>query len=237
MAETATQSVVSPQTKRNAVDIVFGSLMEAATSAFLVWALGGVAIRVASGFAGQMIPAPPPGFAPGTNGHGAQHPGWWRAAQGCALGLVFGIFLAHSLWLGFRGVGAEPRHRALRMLGKLREHWFGLIVGNAITAWVAALLLNMIPSFSFTQIFWHYVWSIFVSDVKEAGRSVFGSANTSEWSHWWGWYQGNQSKLYFWLLYVAGAMDDLGIPNYKTWWRWYWRHKRNKDAVEIGKIP
>jgi hypothetical protein len=47
---------------------------------------------------------------------------------------------------------------------------------------------------------------------------------------WWSWYDQNQLKFNFWLIYLAAVCDDFGIPNLKSLVRWGWRKWRAKGS-------
>jgi hypothetical protein len=236
MTDTETQSAshAQPVPLQSAMAVIGASAADALSSAVVVWLLGGVAVSVAGAFAGQMVPSPPPGF--GGLEHGEHSHAWWHAVRGNALVLFFAIFFAHSLWLGFHGGAVGVGRRLQRILSELREHWFGLIVGNAIAAWVTTLVLGMVQNFSITQMLWHWLCGLLLAPFQDLGGS-----SAHGWRDWFAWYGANQAKLTFWFLYLAGAFDDLGVPNLKTLARWAWRRfqRRNsgRSAVPAEQRP
>jgi hypothetical protein len=238
MAETDRKSDADPQPTqvRGAAEVIFASAIEAFGSAFLLWILGGVAISIAASFARDMIPSLPPGF--GAQGASAGHQtgsdrSWWDAVRGSALGLFFAIFFVHSLWVGLHGGGVGPGRRIQRLLSNLRENWFGLIVGNAISAWVAILLLGIAQNFSFTQILWHSVSEMVLPAIRQTGRFFFGESGWASLGGWFSWYGDNQMKLDFWIIYLGGAFDDLGVPNFKTLARRAWRRIQKRKELAL----
>jgi hypothetical protein len=232
MAETESKSAANPKfaSSPNAVETILASATEAVGSAFLLWMLGGVAISIAGSFAAEMVPSLPPGF---DGPHAGHHHKGWHAARGAAFGLFFAIFYIHSLWVGFHREGGGAGRRIERILSHLREHWFSLIVGNAIGAWVAILVLGIMPSFSPLQMLWRWVWGMVLPFVREIGLFVLGASNTASLSDWFSWYDANQMKLNFWILYIAGAFDDLGVPNFKTLARWAWRRMQKRKGATL----
>jgi len=234
VAETEIKPSVNPPPARDVLDVILASAWEAFASAILLWALGGVAFSVAGSFAEGMIPSAPPGFAASSHAAGSPgihvHPSW-HPAQRSLLVVFFAIFFAHSLWAAFHDGKTIAKRRSLRMLAHLRQNWFSLIVSNAISAWVAALLLGIIPNFSFTQMFWNWVWEQILPTVQHFARWAFGSSNTSTVGDWISWYHANNSKLYFWIIYLGGMIDDLGVPNFKTLARWAWRRWQKSQAA------
>jgi hypothetical protein len=235
MVETESKSAADQQftPSRNAVDTILASATEAFGSAFLLWILGGVAISIAASFAGEMIPSLPPGFDGPKEG---RHHAWWNAARGCAFGFCFAIFFIHSLWVGFHGEGVGAGRRIERILSHLRENWFSLIVGNAVGAWVAILVLSIVPSFSPLGMLWHWVLGIVLPFVREIGLFFLGESNTAGLNDWFSWYDANHMKLNFWVLYIAGAFDDLGVPNFKALARWAWRRKQKRNGATLPTL-
>jgi len=221
-------------------EIIIDSATEAFGSAFVVWGLGGVAVSIAGSFAGDMIPSLPPGFSgQDLKANHEQIRTLWEAMRGSAFGLFFAIFFVHSLWAGFHGQGGGLSKRAQRIVSNLRENWFGLIVGNAITAWGAALVLNVGQNFSLVQMLSHWIWEIVAPAFRGIGGPLLGPSNTSSLADWFSWYDANQMKLAFWFIYLAGAFDDLGVPNYKTLARFVWRRiqKRKSMATPASAKP
>jgi hypothetical protein len=219
-----------------AVNVVFASATDAFGSALVIWILGGVAMSIAGSFAGQMIPSLPPGFGvqEALDSHSSEpHHPWWKAARGSAFALFFAIFFFHSLWVGFHGGGVGAGRRMARILAKLREDWFGLIVGNAISAWVAVLILGMVRNFSPVQMLWNIVSGLVLPVLREIGRFVLGEANFASLGVWFSWYGDNQMKLDFWIIYLSGAFDDLGVPNFKTLARWAWRRMQKRKEASL----
>jgi hypothetical protein len=238
MAQTESKSVVDPQPAvlRSAPEVIFTSATEALGSAFLLWILGGVALGIAGNFAGGMVPSLPPSFAAQDSAgghHSGHHSAWWHAVRGGAFVIFFAIFFIHSLWVGFRDQGRGGRGRMLRILSNLREHWFGLIVGNAISAWVAVLVLGIVQGFSPWQMFWQWAWGMVLPFVEQIGHWSFGDTASSGLGAWISWYGANQGKLTFWFIYLCEAFDDLGIPNIKTLARWAWRRRRKQKAMDF----
>jgi hypothetical protein len=232
MFETESKCAADPRfvRSRNTVETILASATEAFGSAFLVWMMGGVAISIAGSFADKMVPSLPPGFDGAQAGH---HQALWHAVRGGAFGFFFAIFFIHSLWEGFHGDGGGAGRRIERILSHLRENWFSLIVGNAIGAWVAVLVLGIVPRFSLLQMLLHWVWRMVLPVVQEIGLFVLGASNTAGLSDWFSWYNVNQMKLNFWILYLGGAFDDLGVPNFKTLARWAWRRMQKRQRATL----
>jgi hypothetical protein len=207
---------------------------EALVGAFSLSILGTIAISIASGFAAGMIPSPPPGFAAESHGdHASGHESWKHEMGERAFTFVFAIFFVHSLWSGLRRDRAGLEGRLARILSKLRDNWFELIIGNAISAWATVLLLNIGQGFSPVRMLLQPVWELIRSIAVEAARFVLGASNTASVNDWFSWYNANSAKLSFWIIYMGGALDDLGVPNYKTLARWSWRKWRHRQQSTL----
>lgn len=242
MAEVPVQpvSVSRRASSKSAGEIVFSSATEALGSALVVCFLGVIAIQIAASFAGGMIPSWPPGTtgASPAVGHPRLHAIGRGVFHGGEFGFFFAVFFAHSLWMGFHGRDEGDGVRRLRrILWKLREDWFGLIIGNAVKAWVTALVLSIVGEWSFTQMVWHWLWGAVQASIEKATGLNPHSWDGTGVGRWFSWYRDNQSKLNFWLLYLGGVCDDLGAPNFKTLARWSWRRfqKRN-DTVSTASV-
>lgn len=242
MASPEAQYAASPQvlSRTHTAAIIRASAKEALGSAVVVWILGGVALSLAGGFAGDMVPSPPPGFG------GAELPGGvparlahacWRAARGNIFALSFAVFFAHSLWVGFHGGEARLGRRMGRALRMVRKHWFSMIVLNAIGAWLTVLVMGLMLDFSLSRLLWQWVCNSLLGAVRDVG-----AANFPRLGAWLDWFGNNHSKLAFWGLYLAGICDDLGVPNLKTLSRWAWRRyqqgklaRRQNVAADAGR--
>jgi hypothetical protein len=231
-----------PAPKRNLFEVIFESALEALSSAFLVYILGGVALSIAGSFAGEMIPSAPPGvggWEHAKSDHSIQHEGWWDIEGNGPLICIFVIFFAHSLWVNFRNREAALGKRTARILANLRENWFSIIIGNAIGAWVATLLMGIVPNFSIFEMVWDWMLGLVFPVIRQAAIFFMGASNTASVGNWLSWYHANNIKLAFWILYLAGTLDDLGVPNVKAVARWTWRRyqKRRAEAAASPVSP
>jgi hypothetical protein len=235
-AETKSESNPPPATRPNAIAVIISSATEALGSAFMLWILGGIAISIAGSFASGMLPSPPPGFGgkpAAEDNDSGDFEAFGGGFEGSAFGLFFAIFFAHSLWVGFRGGTLAPGRRLGRILTNLRENWFGLVVGNAISAWVAVLVLGIMQNFTFSlwRLLGHAVLGIILPVVGAIARFFFGAASVATVGDWLSWYDANEMNLTFWVIYLGGALDDLGVPNFKTLVRWGWCRWRKRAGA------
>lgn len=210
---------------------VFGSLVEisldAAVKAFMVVILGNIALSLVGGIAGRMIPSAPPGFSSGTEASPTWTV-WWIAVKGIKFYLVFAVLF----FFGFRARFTNPSPAGLaarasrgeRARRRFADNWFGSLVGNAFLAMAMATVLVAIPNFTFWHWFWHWI-----GGVLKPGQIV-GEEWMSHLRPWFAWYDHNQLKFNFWVIYVGAVCDDLGLPNLKSLTRWIWRRYRSHKA-------
>lgn len=202
--------------------------VEALVLAWLVQLMGGIVIGIASGLLGEMIPSLPPGLT------GSPELEQQTRANG---GVAF--FHRHGFailfWIMFSGKAAgqflrfsrNPRHRdaaawTKRVYRRISAQWFDLVVSNAFTAFIGVLVIEVAQQLSLSQWVWHFVLDLFRPLLQTAGRMVPSNHFFDVLGAWVSWYNANQFKFTFWLLYSAAICDDLGLPNYKTLGRWIW---------------
>ena len=202
--------------------------------------MGSVALSIAGSFAGEMIPSAPPGFGGWEHAEGdpsTRYEGWWDIKGNTPLVCLFVIFFSHSLWVNYRTRKAALGKRTARILANLRGNWFSIIIGNAIGAWAATLVMGLVPNFSVFQMFWDWLLGLAFPVIRQAAIFFMGASNTASVGNWISWYHANYIKLAFWVLYLAGTLDDLGVPNIKTVARWAWRRfqKRKGEGLVRGE--
>ncbi len=208
--------------------------------AFLIAILGSVAIGILSGICGEMVPSLPPGLD-GSSASTSAPATWWHASRSAIhrhsfailflalfvgnIGLRLAHFLSTARWRRFAALVVRATRRASR-------DWFGLLIKNAFVAFVAALVLQCLQSFSLSHFLWEAAKDIAQQVISAVGGPT-GSSHASLLERWISWYGANQTKFTFWLLYSAAVCDDLGLPNYKTLTRWAWR--RIRKAIQRPK--
>lgn len=198
---------------------------EALVLAFLVLLLGGVAVEMVGDLWRNMTPSLPPVMAGKQVLETEPSPVWnacgaWLHRHRFAL--IFGLlFAAKSAARLFKHSGNESHRQAAatasRILHRVSEEWFGLVVINAFTASWLTMVLQWSQAFSWTQLVWHSL-AASIRPAIHALAGVVPGANLL--GTLFAWYQTNQVKFTFWLLYSAAICDDLGLPNYKCLWRW-----------------
>ena len=210
--------------------------IESFVQAIVISVLGTIAVDVASGIWREMTPSVPAAFAHAPVPQGESSSRWnlWSSFQQHRFGILFCLLFVLKAWgrsSGQSALSADKNGRSSRFdrIGRqLSENWFGLIVGNAFGALISAMVLVWVQQFSF----WHWVrrflFDSLSSSIHEISVHIFGSGNVGAIGSWFAWYGNNQLKLTFWAFYFAAICDDLGIPNLKTFGRWWWRRLRKR---------
>lgn len=231
--EFAASMATEPKTARPGEmsrDDILGVAIESAVQAFVVIILGEVAISIVGGIAEDMLPSAPPGF------ERAESTGHWSAWKGFfstnLFWIVFGVLFVAGLRQRFfprtAAAGRKPS-RWQRISQRASEHWFGSLITNAFIAMGLSIALAAIPSLSV----WHWFWNAVSGFLNHLVASAFGESSASRFNAWLDWYGNNLLKFNFWLIFVGGVCDDLGIPNYKSLWRWFWRRRAKSDQPKV----
>src|SRR5204863_3950337 len=110
--------------------------------------------------------------------------------------VLFSILFVLSLLLGLaRHSSPETARLAgrLRRLGRrFNEEWFGLIVGNAFGALIAASVLTWVQQFSVTRMLFSWLAGALAIAAQTVGAHAFGNKVTDVVNDWFTWYAGNQ---------------------------------------------
>jgi len=228
--------VRSTLTVARGFEILWESAWEALVLAFLIRILGGVAVGIVSGICGEMTPSLPPAMAHRLSPEAEPSPFWHAVGSGFhrhELGILFAVlFLAKSAARLLQHSPDEDRRRAAdrvhRVLGRLSDGWFGLVVANAFVAFMGVMLLQFTRQFSWSQILWNLASGWVQSWLDALAHLLPGHGNQSALREWVNWYQQNQFKFLFWVLYLGAIGDDLGLPNYKALGRWLWLSARRR---------
>jgi len=210
-------------TVERTTEILWETAIESAIGALLILVLGSVAIGLVSGIMADMTPTLPPALAGKPTAEAVPPP--WAGLQEFfhqyQFAIVFGVLFVGKT--AGRLIRYSPRreHRFAgawfeRMVNQVSENWMGLIVINAFTAWVTAMVISWCQNFSWV----HWIWAIALNLCQPVFHTIVGwfPANPAFdlIGNTFGWYNDNQFKFTFWLVYTAAICDDLGIPNLKT---------------------
>jgi hypothetical protein len=227
----------------NVTEILWDCAWEAFVLTFFVLLVGGIAIGMVSGLWRSMTPSIPPLPEAEMNlATEAAHAG--NAIQAFFIHHQFAIIFA-VVFIG-KGVARlatysrNREHRATaawlrRVSRRISGEWISVIVVNAFVALGVAIAFQGIQRFSFTQVLWQ-IFADALHPVIQAIVGVFPGHRVFD--QWVSWYQENQLKFNFWVLYGAEICDDLGLPNIKTLGRLVWRRlRRRKRAVALASAP
>jgi hypothetical protein len=208
-------------------EILLDSALEALVLAFMVLVMGKVVLGLVSGLFHDMIPSAPPLMATNPEAGTAASHAWSAvrdALQRHQWAIVFGFIFVGKAAGGLAGYARNQQHRnalawVKRVGRRVSQEWFDLVVANAFTALIGAIVIRWAGNFSFNQ----FLWQMFVDALKPALIALAGlfPAGLEHFvSAWVTWFSDNQFRFTFWVLYSAAICDDLGLPNYKTLGRW-----------------
>jgi hypothetical protein len=141
--------------------------------------------------------------------------------------VVFLVCLREQLATRSPAIHSAKSYARWQRIGRrFSENWFGSLIGNAFLAFALATVFAHLPSFSLWKLFWHWFlgW-------LQPGR-LFGDGAAP----WFDWYDQNQLRFNFWLIYIAAVCDDVGIPNFKSLGRWLWS-RWTKPQVVLANDP
>ena len=218
-------------------EVVWEMAFESCAQAFLILLFGHIALSIVGGILEDMIPTPPPGWS------GPTHAGSQFSANGASddwmlnwpYVLTLGaVILAIRWWKRGRAPQAAAEQmptRGQKVLKRLTEDWFVLIVSNAFGAMISAWLVVWVQEFAGWRFVWGWLIDAVLSHLKPAVEAVLGTPALRQIGQLGEWYGENQVRFTFWALYVAAICDDLGLPNLKTLGRWLGRRFRNRRAT------
>ena len=232
-------SLQNPVTLGKVTDILWETAVASLVNTFLVLLFGSIAFGIVSGIFHDMVPSLPLGLSHSVSAEAeaaSPHSSWQTSYQQRFV-LVFAILFTVSAWARLSRHSVDPltSRRAARVqrLGRrIAEGWFGLIVGNAFGAMIAAMVASWVQQFSFTQVVLHWLWSVIGVPIHGILERVDSSAGIDG---WFSWYNANQLKFSFWVFYLAAICDDLGLPNLKTVARLVWRRVRGKHTCSCSE--
>ena len=152
---------------------------------------------------------------------------------------MFCVVFALNVWGRLRNAAGEETERASRLTRASRhfsQHWFGLIIGNAVGAVIAAMVAVWVQQFTLTRMLFGWWLASAAEGMQPAMHGFLGARTGDALNAWVHWYGDNQLKFTFWLFYLAAIGDDLGIPNFKTFGRWLGRRARQR-LKQNGREP
>lgn len=228
-----------PVTFDRLFEILSQCAWKALVATWMVILLGDIALHLAGGVWHKMTPSLPPGLAHEAPAEvkPARASGAWKTIRSSCRPRRFAILFG-LLFVGGSAarLAASSRHPGLqRLSARLRvvldrgfAEWFHLLVVNAFLALGTAMALRFLAQFSLTQYFWHFFLQL-LKPLFDALAKLAPSGDGLHWvTDWWSWYDHNQLKFTFWMIYAALICDDLGLPCLKTWGRWLRRRLRRR---------
>jgi hypothetical protein len=224
--------------KDGVLSILFASAVEAAIRACVVLLLGGLALGLVGGIFHKMLPEPPPGFSATTAAESTSMAMTLMDSTRLALGrhkflLLFLLLFGISMWTRVGPANGAPGSHSRKVLGRISEDWFGLLVGNALGAIIAAYMLVW-AGFSLEKWLLSGVVEWCFTRLHDCIQAVFGQAPGNAFQQWQHWFLLNQFRFTFWCLFIASVCDDLGLPNLKTLGKRLWRGLRTRTEGPPG---
>jgi len=156
-------------------------------------------------------------------------------------GLIFAVlFVGMAVGRLMRYSRNQERRNAAvwltRVSRRVSAEWFSLVVVNAIIASVMVSVLQITSQFTLTKVLWNLAGTLFEPMIQAVAGflpdgpvgAIKGLVN---------WFNANQLKFSFWLLYSAAICDDLGLPNYKTLGRFLSRRLKKRRQPAAATIP
>jgi hypothetical protein len=239
--KTETPGPLSMLTPEKALGIVWESAVESFVSALLVMVFGSIAIGVVGGIWREMAPSLPPGFTPQPKAEATPPTnwGWVPSSSQHRLLILFGVIFVPTVWARLLRCRSDAlpksRTRLTRITRTLSKQWFGLVVGNAFGAMIAAIVVTSFARFTPLKMLLAWLIDSAAAWFQNVIAWLFGSRTGGALQAWLNWYGLNQLKFTFWFFYLAGICDDLGIPNFKALGRWlkrrYWRQENCAPAA------
>ncbi len=214
-----------------AARVLWTGVWESLVLAIVIQIIGTITVDILSDLTREMRPSLPPGWAPKpmAEAEPSVKDSVVRAIGQHQLAIIFAFVYVGRIGTLLLRSSPNPKHRrvALRLRRGwhfLKEHWARLVLVNAFTAFGLTLALQFTQQFSWTQILWHSVAGAIGPWVHAVLNGVPGGESMERLAYW---YNANQLKFQFWLLYSAAICDDLGLANYKTLGRRLWRRIRH----------
>ena len=227
-------------TTGKAASILWDCAWEALILAFLVQLFGGIAIGMVGNVWSEMIPSLPPGLANETGLKSEAAPAF-NLSSGQRFGVIFAVlFVGIAVGRLMRYSRNQERRNAAawltRVTRRVSAEWFGLVVINALIASVMVPVLQITGQFTLMKLLWP-VCSGLVQPAIQATADFLPDGPVGVIKGFVNWFNANQLKFSFWLLYSAAICDDLGLPNYKTLGRYLSRRLRKSRQPVAAATP
>jgi hypothetical protein len=217
--------------------ILWESAVESFVRAILVLVMGSVALGLVGGILHDMTPSLPPALGGRLHSNTKSFAPPRFLSEEHLFYIVFGVLLVINVRARLtERMKKERASKAATRVEKIRrelsKEWFGLIVGNAFGALVSAWAVVWVQQFSLVRWCFHWLAGLMLPAIQNLVTDISGPARADSIQGWFDWYNDNQIKFSFWLLYLAAICDDLGIPNLKTLGRWLLRKIRHRSQSQ-----
>jgi hypothetical protein len=223
--------------------LLWDSAWEALILAFLIQILGGIAFAIVGNIWEQMTPSLPPVLASEPKLEASpKAPPTFHLSTRERFGLIFAVVFAGTALGRLIKYSRNAGHRFAadvsgRVMKRVSEEWFHLVVINALIASIMVSVLHLTSQYTVSKMLWGFVAGG-VQPLIQVLLYLLPQALADLIKTLFGWYDANQLKFSFWLLYSAAICDDLGFPNYKALGRWLWRRlkrsRKSSGAKEAG---
>jgi hypothetical protein len=232
-------------TAARASEILWGSIFEAFLLSIMILILGGLGLGMAAGIWKQMIPGSPP-LTPileaASPAPSAQPTRLFGTLGDHKFAIIYGFTYAGLVLFQLARYSSSAKERLIvrglrRITRKVSENWFELTFFNAIGAMIGAVVLTVVQQFSLVQICVHVLLGWLQPGIYRIADLFFNAYQIATVQGLIHWYDANQMKFAFWLLYISAVLDDLGLPNLKTIARqcWTWIKTRQGKAAGLGE--
>lgn len=218
--------------------LLWRTLWDAFTPAFMILVLGVVAYALVGNIWGRMLPTLPSGGNGSSGVKSIGNPNWHFGAGErfmATYGVVFAVLATGRL------LRRSNNHRQ-RVAGvwlrwateRAAEEWFSLLVVNALVASIMVSIFQVTNQFTPLKMLWQALAGG-LQPLLQAVTNLLPAGPTGAAREWWGWLGANQLKFSFWLFYLGAICDDLGLPNYKALGRWAWRRMKSRIKPSATK--
>lgn len=227
-------------TANKATSLLWNSAWEALILTFMIQILGGVAFAMMGNVWERMTPTLPPVLTsePKLEASPAASPAFQFSSRDRFI-LIFAVVFAGMAFGRLMKFSRNTRNRTAadrgeQLMQRISEEWFQLVVVNAFVASILVSVLQVAGQFTPLKLLWGFLVAL-LQPAIEILINLLPQGLEDAARRLSGWYDANQLKFSFWLLYSAAICDDLGLPNYKALGRWLWRRlKRSRKPSQIA---
>ena len=229
------------------IGILWGTAWQALAATIGLFVLGGLAYGICSSIWNEMTPSLPPlsqTVKAGLSSLNTQaaRPEWASFVREHRFGIVFGFVYAGLAGLQLASCSRSKNERRIaavltRITRRISDRWFEVVVGNAFGALFGAIGIHFLHEWSFVRLVAHLTLGWLHPVIYSAASLVFDTDSIQTIEGLIRWYDDNQFKFTFWMLYGSAVLDDLGVPNLKTLGKRGWRRIGDRPAGPNAAPP